>query len=102
MSFELIQVIHRPLCHINRHILANNLIFHVTFIAVLLMSVRKCTYMYDYIRLCTTYYDTMFNNVRQCSTVYAKKYFPTTEFLSHQKVLHLKLFFKFAALPTKT
>ena len=35
------------------------------------MSVRKSMYMYDYIQLCTTYYDTMLNNVRQCSTMHA-------------------------------
>ena len=58
--------------------------------------------MYDYIRQCTTYYDMMFNNVQRCSTMYDKNDFPTIEFLSHPKVLHVKLFFKFAALLTKT
>ena len=37
-------------------------------------------------------------HIRQCTTMFAKKYFLTTEFLSHPKVLHVKLFFKFAAL----
>ena len=81
------------------YILANNLIFTlkwVTFIAVLLMSVRKYTYMYDYIRLCTTYYDTMFNNVRQCLTMYAnvrQKILPYDRIFVAPKSFTCKTFF---------
>ena len=56
------------------------------------MSVRKCTWMSDYIRQCRTHYDAMFNTIRQCTTMLDKNDY-TTVFLSHRKVLLEKLFF---------
>ena len=43
----------------------------------------------------------MYDNVPQSTTMYDKNYFLTTVFLSQPKVLHGKLFEKFAALSTK-
>ena len=60
------------------------------------MSVRKCTYMYDYIRLWTTYYDTMFKSVRQCSTMYAnvrQKILPYDRIFVAPKSFTCKTFF---------
>ena len=62
-----------------------NIPLHMTMYNILRQDVQQCT--------------TMFDNVRQCTTEID---FLTTVFLSHPKVLHAKLFFKFAALPTKT
>ena len=60
------------------------------------MSVRKCMYMYDYIRLCATYYDTMFSNVRQCSAMYAnarQQILPYDRFFVAPKSFTCKTFF---------
>ena len=50
--------------------------------------------MYVNVRQHTTMYNMLRQHIRQCTTMFAKKYFPTTEFLSHPKVLHVKLFLK--------
>ena len=74
----------------------------VTFIAVLLMSVRKCSYMYDYIRLCT---DILRYDAQQCTTMYTnvrQKILPYDRIFVAPKSFTCKTFFKFAALPTKT
>ena len=49
--------------------------------------------MYVNVRQHTTMYNMLRQHIRQCTTMFAEKYFPTTEFLSHPKVLHVKLFF---------
>ena len=80
------------------YILSNNLIFHSEVGHVYSGTFNECTQMYVYVQLHTTMYDILQYDVQQCLTMY----FPTTEFWSHPKVLHVKPFFKFAALPTKT
>ena len=72
----------------------------VMYIVTLCHTLNECTQMYVNVRLHTTMYNilredvqqctTMFDNVRQCTT---KNDFLTTVFLSHPKVLHVKLFF---------
>ena len=71
-------------------------------------TLNECTQMYVNVRLHTTMYNilrhdvqqctTMFDNVRQCTT---KNDFLTTVFLSHPKVLHVKLFFLIPSIAYK-
>ena len=43
-------------------------------------------------------YDMLRQHIQQCSTMYDKNDFPTTELLSHPKVLHVKHFFKICSI----
>ena len=81
------------------YILANNLNFHSEVGHVYSGTFNKCKYMYMYdcIRPCTTYYDTMFNNLRQCSTIYAnvcQKILPYDRIFVAPKSFTCKTFFK--------